>query len=65
MFNLGDMVKKATNPSLSKGIGFVVRVKEYDTGMDIYDLFFVQWIDTNEQYAYEAKELTLVSRVLQ
>jgi len=63
MFNVGDMVKKAKNVSLDKGIGFVVRVTEHDNGTDMYDLFFVEWIDTNEQYPYEAKELTLVSRV--
>jgi hypothetical protein len=62
MFKIGDMVKKATNTSFDKGIGIVVRVKEHDNGIDIYDLFYVEWLHSNEQYSYEEKELTLVSR---
>lgn len=63
MFNVGDMVKKKANPSLVKGIGIVVRTIEHDdhTG-NMRDLYYVEWIETNEQYSYEAKELTLVSR---
>jgi hypothetical protein len=63
MFSVGDMVKKAKNISLDKGIGIVVRIWEHDNGTDMYDLFFVEWLHSNEQYPYEAKELTLVSRV--
>lgn len=64
MFNVGDMVRKATNVSLDKGIGIVIRVTEHDTHTgNLYDLFFVEWLHSNEQYPYEAKELTLVSRV--
>jgi len=64
MFNVGDMVKKAKNVSLDKGIGIVVRVTEHDTHTgNMYDLFFVEWLQSNERYPYEEHELTLVSRV--
>jgi len=62
MFSVGDMVKKATNVSLDKGIGIVIRVTEHDNGTDMYDLFFVEWLQSNERYPYEEHELTLVSR---
>jgi len=62
MFSVGDMVKKAKNVSLDKGIGIVIRVTEHDNGTDMYDLFFVEWLHTNERYPYEEMELTLVSR---
>ncbi len=61
MFNVGDMVKKATNTALDKGIGIVIVAKEY-VGREEH-LYWVEWIETNQQYVYEAKELTLVSRV--
>ena len=64
MFKIGDLVKRSHNhrklPSFDT-IGVIVRVKEHDNGTDIYDVYFVEWIKTNQQYAYEAKELILVS----
>lgn len=66
MFQIGDMVKKARagNTPLDKEIvGIVVRIKEHDTGTDLYDVYFVEWLQVNQQFAYEARELALVSKV--
>ncbi len=65
MFKVGDMVKKVTNTSLDKGIGIVVMVREY-VGRQEHEtrnLYFVSWLENNEQYLYEEKELTVISRI--
>jgi hypothetical protein len=57
--NIGDLV---TRKYAKEMIGVVTRVKEHDTGMDIYDVYYVDWFDNIKQkppYPYEAKELVL------
>ncbi len=60
--NIGDLVTRKHGNYAKQVIGIVAGVKEHDTGMDIYDVYYVDWFDNIKQktpYPYEAKELVL------
>ncbi len=46
----------------NKSLGLLRESRNNDTGMDIYDVYYVDWFDNIKQkppYPYEAKELVL------
>jgi len=64
--NIGDLV--ITRTYAKEIVGVVTAVKEHDTGMDIYDVYYVDWFDRKSKYKrtipkpaypYEAKDLVL------
>ena len=62
VINIGDLVTRKHGNYAKQVIGIVTGVKEHDTGMDIYDVYYVDWFDNIKQkppYPYEAKELVL------
>ncbi len=54
--NVGDLVTSYIHKDV---IGVVTRIKEYDNGTDIYDLYYVDWFDNKKRVTHEARQLAL------